>query len=82
MAVLLWSKPKCANAACSSMFVRIDHREPWVETKHTVLGELDPLCPHDHDLKTKHGWSLVEGTGRRAFVPPDDERHPRSRPPP
>ncbi len=79
---LLWSKPKCANAACSSMFVQLDHREPWVVTKHTILGELDPLCPHDHKLKTNHGWSLVEGKGRRAFVPPDDPRHPRNRPPP
>ncbi|MDQ1433591.1 MAG: hypothetical protein QOF59_407, partial [Actinomycetota bacterium] len=28
---LLWSKPKCANIECSSMFVQIDHREPWAE---------------------------------------------------
>ena len=79
---LLWSKPKCANEACSSRFVQLDHREPWAQTKHTKLGELDPLCPHDHDLKTNHGWSLVEGKGRRAFVAPDDPRHPRNRPPP
>jgi hypothetical protein len=79
---LLWSKPKCANVECSSMFVQIDHREPWAATKHTVLGELDPLCPHDHKLKTNQGWSLVDGTGRRAFVGPKDLRHPRSRPPP
>ena len=79
---LLWSKPKCANEACSSRFVQLDHREPWAETKHTKLGELDPLCPHDHDLKTNRGWSLVEGKARRAFVAPDDARHPRNRPPP
>ena len=23
---LLWSKPKCANVECSSMFVQLDHR--------------------------------------------------------
>jgi hypothetical protein len=79
---LLWSKPKCANVECSSMFVQLDHREPWAKTKHTKLDELDPFCPHDHDLKTYQGWSLVEGKGRRAFVPPDDPRHPRNRPPP
>jgi hypothetical protein len=78
---LLWSKPKCANAACSSRFVQIDHRDPWANTHHTVLDELDPLCPHDHDLKTNHGWSLVEGKGRRAFVGPKDPRHPRNKPP-
>jgi hypothetical protein len=79
---LLWSKPKCANAACSSTFVQLDHREAWAETHHTKLDELDPLCPHDHYLKTHHGWSLVDGTGRRAFVAPDDPRHPRNKPPP
>ncbi len=79
---LLWSKPKCANEACSSTFVQIDHREPWAKTKHTVLDELDPLCPHDHDLKTNHGWALVDGTGRRTFVGPDHPRHPRHKPPP
>jgi len=79
---LLWSKPKCANVACSSMYVQLDHRIPWAETKHTRLQELDPLCPYDHDLKTNEGWSLVEGTGRRAFVGPGDPRHPRNKPPP
>ncbi len=79
---LLWAKPKCANVVCSSMFVQIDHREPWATTHHTVLGELDPLCPHDHLLKTEQGWSLVRGKGRRAFVGPKDARHPRNRPPP
>jgi hypothetical protein len=79
---LLWSKPKCANSSCSSMFVQIDHREPWARTKHTKLDELDPLCPHDHKLKTNQGWSLVAGNGRRAFVSPEDPRHPRNKPPP
>ncbi len=79
---LLWSKPKSANEACSSTFVQLDHREPWAQTKHTVLDELDPLCPHDHKLKTNQGWSLVDGKGRRAFVDRTDPRHPRNKPPP
>ncbi len=79
---LLWSAPKCANQACSSRFVQIDHRDPWAVTRHTTLRELDPLCPHCHRLKTDCGWSLVEGAGRRVFVPPTDPRHHRNRPPP
>jgi hypothetical protein len=79
---LLWTSPKCANEACSSTFVQIDHRDPWANTKHTRIDELDHLCPHDHDLKTTKGWSLVTSTGRRAFVGPDDPRHPRNKPPP
>jgi hypothetical protein len=79
---LLWSSPKCSNEACSGTFTQIDHRTPWVASKQTVLAQLDPLCTHDHRLKTHQGWSLVDGVGRRAFVPPDDPRHPRNRPPP
>jgi hypothetical protein len=79
---LLWTSPKCSNVECSRMMVEVDHNEPWADKQETVLGNLDPLCRHEHDLKTNHCWSLVEGTGRRAFVPPDDPRHPRNKPPP
>lgn len=73
---LLWRSPSCSNEACARSFVQIDHREAWAETRHTVLQELDPLCPHCHRLKTYQGWSLVDGTGKRSFVPPTDPRHP------
>jgi hypothetical protein len=33
-----------------------------------------------HHQKHHEGWSLVEGTGKRAFVPPEDPRHPKNRP--
>jgi hypothetical protein len=59
--------------------VEIDHREDWARTRHTRLDELDHLCALHHDLKTRLGWALVPGTGKRAFVPPDDPRHPRHR---
>jgi hypothetical protein len=78
---LLWTSPKCANEACSGTFVQIDHRDPWAHTHHTKLCELDPLCTHCHWLKTHAGWSLVDGRGRRAFVPPADARHPGNSPP-
>jgi hypothetical protein len=79
---LLWMHPKCANVACSSTFVEIDHRDAWADTHRTRLDSLDHLCPHDHWLKTNDHWSLIEGRGRRAFVGPDDPRHPRNKPPP
>ena len=78
---LLWTSPRCSNIECSRMGVEIDHNQPWADKHQTVLANLDPFCGHDHDLKTNHGWSLVEGTGRRAFVAPDDPRHPRNKPP-
>jgi hypothetical protein len=64
------------------MATEVDHDRPWADKHETVLGNLRPFCGHDHDLKTNQGWSLVEGTGRRAFVAPDDPRHPRNKPPP
>ncbi len=54
----------------------------------TVLDLLDRLCGHCHALKTRQNWSLVEGRGKRALVPPEDrpassERGTRPpRPPP
>jgi hypothetical protein len=80
---LLWQQPKCSNIACSSTLTQADHRDPWAENHETVLGNLDQLCgAHCHPLKTNQGWSLVDGKGRREFVPPSDPRHPRHKPPP
>jgi hypothetical protein len=42
-----------------------------------MLEMLDRLCRYHHRLKTTKGWALVEGTGKRDFVPPEDPRHPR-----
>ncbi len=70
--------PSCAVAGCSARAgLQMDHREDWVRTHFTVLDLLDCLCPHHHRLKTDHGWALVAGVGKRAFVPPSDRRHPR-----
>ncbi|MGH9177395.1 MAG: hypothetical protein ACRD0N_02415, partial [Acidimicrobiales bacterium] len=48
----------------------------WAEDKVTVLANMDGPCGFHHDLKTYKGWALVEGTGKRPMVPPDDPRHP------
>jgi len=75
---LEWLYPTCAVEGCNSLaFLENDHREDWARTKITLLELLDRLCPHHHDLKTTEGWALVEGRGKRAFVPPDDPKHPR-----
>ncbi|HSK28227.1 MAG TPA: HNH endonuclease signature motif containing protein [Jiangellales bacterium] len=74
---LAWQSPTCAVEGCWRRRVEIDHREEWARTRHTRLDELDPLCAQHHDLKTRFGWALVRGTGKRPFVPPSDSRHPR-----
>jgi Domain of unknown function (DUF222) len=79
---LAWASPGCAVQGCWRTRTENDHREPWAQTRHTRLGELDPLCDYHHDLKTRSGWALVDGTGKRPMVPPDDPRHPKPRPNP
>jgi hypothetical protein len=70
--------PSCAVKGCAARAgLQSDHREEWARTKFTVFDLLDRLCPHHHRLKTNNGWNLVEGTGKRDFVPPDHPRHPR-----
>ena len=78
---LWWQAPECTRLGCTrTQRLENDHRHEWAKTKHTRLDESDPLCGHDHDLKTHHGWALVEGTGKRPLVPPDDPRHPKNKP--
>jgi len=80
---LWWRSPMCTRDDCTRTWrLENDHRIGWKQTHRTRLDELDPLCEHEHDLKTYFGWSLVPGQGRRAFVPPDDPRHPNYRAPP
>ncbi len=77
---LLWSSPMCTVAGCAHAAREVDHREPYAKNPQTRLDNLDALCKYHHDLKTYDGWSLVEGTGKREMVPPDDPRHPKNRP--
>ena len=71
----------CAVAGCSARVgLQYDHRVDWSQTHITAFDFLDRLCPHHHRLKTTKGWALVDGMGKRAFVPPDDLRHPRHGP--
>jgi hypothetical protein len=81
-AALLWANPTCSVQGCNRSRLEWDHRTPWAQTHHTRLDELDGLCSFHHDLKSRLGWALVNGTGKRAFVAPDDPRHPayRARP--
>ncbi|HTW99672.1 MAG TPA: hypothetical protein VMD59_12890 [Acidimicrobiales bacterium] len=80
LSALEFCYPRCAVAGCDARAgLQNDHREDWSRTHFTVFDLLDRLCTHHHRLKTHHNWELVEGSGKRAFVPPDDPRHPRHR---
>ena len=74
---LLWSQPGCSVRGCNrTSRIEWDHRVPWSSNRVTELANLDGLCEHHHDHKTRHGWALAEGTGPRAFHPPDHPDHP------
>jgi hypothetical protein len=75
-AALLWTSPTCCVEGCYRTRIEFDHRDPWADTHHTRLDELDPLCKFHHDQKTHRGYALTPGTGKRPLVPPNDPRHP------
>jgi hypothetical protein len=79
----LWTSPTCTVEGCSRTRIEYDHRTgaEWKDTGHTRLDELDPLCGGHHQMHTSKGWALVEGTGKRRMVPPEDPRHPLNRGP-
>lgn len=75
---LEWLYPTCAAEGCSALGrLQVDHRIDWAKSHVTVFDLLDRLCAHHHHMKTHEGWALTEGSGKRAFVAPDDPRHPR-----
>lgn len=74
-----WSQCLCSNSRCTGNWLQDDHRDDFAGNPVTELGNIDRLCPHCHRLKTYKGWRLVEGTGRRPLVPPEDPRHPNSK---
>jgi hypothetical protein len=78
-----WLYPSCAVEGCGvrSQYCQTDHRTEWATSHVTVFDLLDRLCKFHHDLKTYQGWGLVQGHGKRAFVHPEDPRHPRHGPP-
>jgi hypothetical protein len=78
---LEFAYPTCAREGCwATARLENDHRDPFALTHVTTTDSADRLCQREHDLKTNHGWSLVEGSGKRPFVPPWDPRHPKNVP--
>jgi hypothetical protein len=68
---LEWAQPECeALGCCRTSRLERDHRLDWADTRHTRLDELERLC-HHHALKTRHGWQLEPGVGKRRMLPPE-----------
>ena len=74
---LQWRAPVCTRQGCGrNLGLEVDHNTGWTVTHRTELDDLDPLCHHDHDLKTRFGWALEPGKGTRRLLPPDHPDHP------
>ena len=76
--VLDWIGGQCTRQGCgATRHLQVDHRIDWAHTHLTELRALDWLCVPCHRRKTHQGWALVDGTGRRPMVPPEDPAHPK-----
>lgn len=84
---------ECAVPTCrSTHLLEIDHVCDWAFSRRTVLDDLDWLCPHHHELKSRKGHRLTGPPGRRRWetdlghvlsAPPDTiPPHPPDRPAP
>jgi hypothetical protein len=72
-----WRDPECTVLGCHrSARLERDHRDDWARTHETTVESSDRLCPVDHRKKTRDGWMLEPGAGKRRFLPPDHPDHP------
>jgi len=63
--------PGCCVAGCNQhLRLETDHRTGWAKTHRTGIGDLDRLCAMHHRLKTRLGYRLAPGTGKRPMLPP------------
>jgi hypothetical protein len=79
---LRWRSPMCVVQGCYRTDIEHDHGPDWAHTHRTRVDELENKCGHHHRLKTRYGWALIDGTGKRPMVPPSDPRHPKHKPEP
>src|SRR4051794_17510582 len=55
LTALQWRQPECTRLGCHcTVRLENDHRADWTKTHRTPTDGLDPLCHHDHALKTRH----------------------------
>ncbi|MEO9223566.1 MAG: hypothetical protein ABI276_01090, partial [Acidimicrobiales bacterium] len=73
-----WHTTGCTVTGCTCPRIELDHRHEYHNGGPTTLNNADPLCRYHHNLKTHHGWALINGTDKRDLVPPTDPRHPNN----
>ena len=80
---LEWLFTECGVVDCHQReHLEYHHTEPYRNTKVTRLRELVPLCDHQHDLVTHHGFTLQpRPDGQYDLLPPDDHADGERAPP-
>jgi hypothetical protein len=72
---LEYRDPECTVLGCTATArLELDHRADWAATHTTDACCADRLCHFHHDLKTRAGWQLEAGTGKRRMLPPARSR--------
>ena len=65
--------PECAVVGCSSTArLEKDHNTDWALTRRTRSDDGNRLCHFHHGLKTRDGYRLEPGTGKRRLLPPNE----------
>lgn len=68
---LEWRDPECAVlGCCATVRLERDHRLDWADTRRTRVDDADRLCHFHHALKTRQGWRLEPGHGKRRLLAP------------
>lgn len=81
---LEWRNDRCCTRGCQHRArLQADHDDPWADTHHTWLPDLNRTCDQCHARKTHQNWAWIgdlDAHGTREQVPPHDPRHPTNAP--
>lgn len=73
------SQRTCVIEGCEvDRHLELDHNEPWAEGGPTNGENLDYLCSHHHDRKTRHDLRRIGPPGRQRLVTRTEYEHARA----
>ena len=69
-----WASPECDVVGCHcAARLEKDHNTDWAKTRRTRSDDGNRLCHFHHGLKTRYGYRLEPGTGKRRLLPPNEQ---------
>jgi hypothetical protein len=68
-----WSSPECDVLGCHcAARLEKDHNTDWAKVRRTRSDDGNRLCHFHHGLKTRYGYRLEPGSGKRRLLPPSE----------